>query len=1005
MTPREIEWSGIHPGESSASNPRTPRSRLACRLAMALVFAAAVILVAPFTASAQPILLRNWVEREFQPDIPNGGRANTIAVHPTKNSIILVASESGGLFRSADGGATWRHVDNLLPFNIYAVAFVPADPNVVVVNTSEDFAASNGGGIWRSTDGGTTWTHIANPPAPPGVTARFTGYELSIAPDTGYIYAGNNYGLAISTDKGATWTQTDPFGGGERTVYSVIAQSGNHLIVGGPSGIRRSIDGGTTWRVPTASPGDIEDVHALGRSPFAQDQAYVVNGSMELFFTEDSGDHWTKIASAPPGGGSCGGIAFVKAIDSSWRFRQQIHYIVTLYFGNRCGVSLLTAPAIPGTGRFDYSGTWLAVHVDHGDPRDLAFSSNDPFSNDPLLLATDGGLHKTADGGLHWTFVGGGHNGYDALQIYEVRGQWIDDEFRHDLYFGTQDNNFYSSDNTGVSWTKGACCDVLHIEAQYHVATAADSQITFFACAPCNNYKSGALISGNTAWPNPPGPVASPKIIGKSLHVQGVDTASGFSKGLAVTRDLGASWQQYASFPEDRRDLPKLGSLGRFAVLYQSVRVGWDAADNLEIDHLVRISTLPIVLGGVSVRYPAMNNFGGLGIDPHQFATYEVFAVDPGNANHLIAPDVVSQKMMQTFDGGDNWTEIPLLTSQVTDSGRLLFRRGNFSQVSAISFFPDDPNMVALGTTENGIFISADRGATWTQALGSQRVTLVTSFDWRTAEDIIVSSYGRGLWRVYYLITIPMPLFAKYCELPCTIRPLSPPLPDPEQYEQAVLVFGGEIQGARVEGGIVKELFVRPGSSVAFFSDQDKAPDIKLTETTRVGFIGVTNAPAAPYEAAMITGLTLRRNGTLAGVVFSKAPLAMHVAEQRAPAEEKPVGREVSPIAGKPYLEVIAGTGANAVAPGQTVQLAGRGHGAGSTVEIAIDGKIVEKVAVGQDGRFSATVEAPRQFGIHNITVIDQANAKVVDGSMLLVRPEDKGGSGEERDRRQDRPR
>lgn len=163
-----------------------------------------------------------------------------------------------------------------------------------------------------------------------------------------------------------------------------------------------------------------------------------------------------------------------------------------------------------------------------------------------------------------------------------------------------------------------------------------------------------------------------------------------------------------------------------------------------------------------------------------------------------------------------------------------------------------------------------------------------------------------------------------------------------------MLAFGGQIQGARVVGGIVKELFVRPGSSVAFFSDQGKAPDIKLTEATRrVGFIGVRNAPAAPYEAAMITGLTLRRNGTLAGVVFSKAPLAMHLAEQQAPAEEKSVGREESPIAGKPYLEVTTGnsTGANAVAPGQTVQLAGRDHNAGSTVEIAIDGRTVEKVA------------------------------------------------------------
>jgi hypothetical protein len=119
--------------------------------------------------------------------------------------------------------------------------------------------------------------------------------------------------------------------------------------------------------------------------------------------------------------------------------------------------------------------------------------------------------------------------------------------------------------------------------------------------------------------------------------------------------------------------------------------------------------------------------------------------------------------------------------------------------------------MVALGTWENGIFLSSDRGATWSKVPGSERVTYITSFDWRSARDIIVSSYGRGLWRLNYWVIIPWAQFAHYCPIGCIIQPFSPPLPDPspEQYEQAVLVFGGQIQGARVVGGKVKELFVR----------------------------------------------------------------------------------------------------------------------------------------------------------------------------------------------------
>ena len=64
-----------------------------------------------------------------------------------------------------------------------------------------------------------------------------------------------------------------------------------------------------------------------------------------------------------------------------------------------------------------------------------------------------------------------------------------------------------------------------------------------------------------------------------------------------------------------------------------------------DIQHLARIVKTSVSPTAI-VYYPAMNNFGGLGINPTMFAWYSVFAVDPGNAYHLIAPDVVNEKMM-----------------------------------------------------------------------------------------------------------------------------------------------------------------------------------------------------------------------------------------------------------------------------------------------------------------------------------------------------------------------
>src|ERR1051326_7390673 len=107
-----------------------------------------------------------WRIAQFHPDFPTGGRPSTISVNPANNDVILVAAESGCLFRSINRGATWRHVDALPEYSTNAVAFVPADPNTIIATTGEDFRSANGGGIWRTTDGGSNWTEMPSAPTP-----------------------------------------------------------------------------------------------------------------------------------------------------------------------------------------------------------------------------------------------------------------------------------------------------------------------------------------------------------------------------------------------------------------------------------------------------------------------------------------------------------------------------------------------------------------------------------------------------------------------------------------------------------------------------------------------------------------------------------------------------------------------------------------------------------------------------------------------------------------------
>lgn len=982
------------------------RLRGAVRIA-ALAIAAALYCFAPAPARALII----WSLNEYQPNVPNGGRVNAFAVNPANDNEIIAAAETGGLFRSGDRGATWSHIEGFKLYGMGSVAFVPSAPAIVIATAADGFSAVNQGGIWRSVDGGIVWTRASEPPAPPGVTTRYSASDISIAPDDGRIYVATSWGVAISADNGATWTLKAAFAG--FPVFSVAAQSGGVVIAGNNwFGISRSTDNGGTWSAPIASAGGISDMHALARSPFAADTFYAVNGATALSFSIDGGQTWSPIASAPGGGGSCGGISFIKAVNSSVAPPGVLALAgLKLYFGNRCGL-YQQIPTQISAGRYDYSAPFVAVGIDHGDTRDLAFTNGSAV--DPLLLGTDGGIHKTADRGLTWTFTGGGAAGYDALQITEVKSQRIEDIGRTDLYFGTQDNNNWASGDLGVTWPSSLCCEGFFFEMQKRVATSADSQVTFVSCGPCANFGSGPLFSGWYYWTNPPGTlVGNPAILARNFHVQGVNEEAGFAKGMAYTKNLGALWAQYATFPEDRRDIPKLTRRGlraitgapRFApVQYQAIRTGFDAPRNFEINTLLRLNK-SFVADTASVFYPAMSGFGGLGINPTMFAWYQVFGVDPTDWRRLIAPDIVNEKMMQSLDGGDTWTEIPGLTSLITDGGRYNFRSWMFPFASAIGVNGGDPNLIAVGTHQNGLMLSTDRGTTWFKVPYSERATYLTSIEWRTSLDAFVSSYGRGLWRLTGTVWIPRLDDLRLCRIiGCVIRYIDRGDPPPFRDPRGVLVFDGRILNTRVANGRLAEIFVTPGSSVGYLGKQGEKPAVKVTETAKLrGPAGKFAAALKQAQGQQLVGVTLGDKGELTGQILAKGALRVSDAAEddgaNLPAAEKEDKPQRSPIAGKPYFSLTTGDGGagETIAPGAAIVLSGTGFKPGSTLEVVLDGRAVGKAQVQKGGVFRIELKGPDDIGLHTLVLRDGETQKVIDGVNFIVRHDDRREGENER--------
>lgn len=117
-----------------------------------------------------------------------------LAIHPTNASTYYWGSSSGAIFRSVDSGATWNLLADTGAGNVNKILIDPTNPNKM-------YCTVEGGGIFKSVDAGVLWTLIDN--------NATNGYDIEFKPgDTNTIYAsGDQY--YKSTDGGATFMSTN----------------------------------------------------------------------------------------------------------------------------------------------------------------------------------------------------------------------------------------------------------------------------------------------------------------------------------------------------------------------------------------------------------------------------------------------------------------------------------------------------------------------------------------------------------------------------------------------------------------------------------------------------------------------------------------------------------------------------------------------------------------------------------------------------------------------------
>ncbi len=368
------------------------------------------------------------------------GRICDFAVDSDNPAHYFAAVCSGGLWKTENAGTTWMPVfDSQGSYSIGCVTMDPNNANVVWVGTGENNSqrsVSFGDGVYRSRDGGASWKNV-------GLKESEHIGMIVVDPrdsDTVYVAAqgplwrsGGDRGLYKTTDGGATWNRvlhiSDDTGVNEvhidprdpDVLYASSYQRRRRvwtLINGGPeSAIYKSTDAGATWRkLSSGLPGGDKGRIGMCVSPADPDVVYAIVEAAEskggFYRSTNRGESWEKrnkyLASSPQ---------YYNEIVCDPQKVDRLYTLDTFMHVTEDGGK--TFKRAPRRNRHvDDHALWI-------DPRNTNYH----------LVGCDGGVYDSHDRGQNWNFKAN----LPVTQFYRVS---VDESTPfYYIYGGTQDNN------------------------------------------------------------------------------------------------------------------------------------------------------------------------------------------------------------------------------------------------------------------------------------------------------------------------------------------------------------------------------------------------------------------------------------------------------------------------------------------------------------------------------------------------------------------------------------
>lgn len=678
------------------------------------------------------------------------GRISDIAIHPDHPHTWYIATASGGLWKTTNAGTTFQPIaDGEGSYSFGALAIDPHNPNVVWAGSGENNpqrSVSYGDGLYKSLDGGRSWKNVGLP------NSEHIARILIDPRDTDVVYVaaqgplwnpGGDRGLYKTTDGGETWTQIMDGIDAWTGVADAIMDPNNPdvllaatwqrarqqwgFVAGGPeSALYRSEDGGETWSKVRGMPGG-----QLGR--------------VGLTFSPADSDVVYAIAESTEGGGfyrsTNNGIRFqrMSGRTTSSNYYQELfadpHDVDRVY-----SVSTVTAVSDDG-GR-----TWnnLSLSNRHVDDHVVWI---DPTDADHLLIGGDGGLYESFDAGATWDWF----QNLPLAQFYRVEVDSTRPFYR--VYGGTQDNSTMGGPSRTTT-QRGADT------GDWFLTQGGDGFVTRIDPTDQNIVYSESQYAGLTRFNLATGervfiqPVEEPGEPALRWHwdtpflISPHDPARLYVAAQRVFRsdDRGSSWTPISDDLTAQIDRNQLELMGRVwsvdAMAKNRSTSTWNSlvsmAESALQEGLIWVGSDD---GVIQVTEDSGQNWRRIdrirGVPDTTFISTVLPSAHDANTiyvsfdNHKAGD--FAPYIAKSTDLGRSWT---LISDDLPDKGTVYVIREDHK----------NPNLLYAGT-EYGVFFSHDQGTSWTPLKSGLPTIMVADMAiQKQHDDLVLGTFGRGFY-------------------------------------------------------------------------------------------------------------------------------------------------------------------------------------------------------------------------------------------------------------------